>query len=388
VVPRYSTHRQEGDIVSVVAVLAILVCIPALRLLHPSLVRPLDRRLDRTGFGPTALVCVLGALLWLGISAAVPELAGSSLRWPVGALAALAVYLCSVAVRVIRARTVVLALFCGVWCALVFVPAAALVFFPEVFGFTISSSAWDLGGAVPVHVAGGAAVLAVIRVHARRDARAAYPTADRPPHRVLVGQGHPAVVLASAGLVLWAGWVAALVGLDMAIDSVTPLIVRNGIIVPLASMAGWLLLERVRTRRTTLFSAAGGLVSGLVAITPAGGSLGVAWALTLGLVVGLVCSACALERDVNSRDADGHDGGERDVGGTLRPGRYLVAVHLLAAVIGLLWVGLFGDGGGFVYTGQFSTVQVQLAVSVVVAVWSYIVATWLSALLRLRHPPR
>jgi hypothetical protein len=41
-----------------------------------------------------------------------------------------------------------------------------------------------------------------------------------------------------------------------------------------------------------------------------------------------------------------------------------------------------------VYTGQFSTVQVQLAVSVVVAVWSYIVATWLSALLRLRHPPR
>ena len=358
----------------VIATLALLACIPALALLRTPLWRSWG-----LGEGKVALTgSALGALVWLGASTAIPGVAESALRWPIAALAALAGYLCSDAARSVAGRTISVSVFCALWCALVFVPAAVLVFFPATFGFTISSSVWDLGGAVPVHVAGGAAMLALLRIRSARAARAGRGLAAE-VGAVDARPGHvrqPSMVVV-AGLVLWLGWAVALVALDMAIDSVTPLILRNALVVPLASVAGWLVVEHIRTRRSTLRGAAGGLVGGLVAVTPAGGSLSIVWAVALGVIVGIACGASALggpARGVPSADR-----------GLMR---YQVATHLLAGSIGLLWVGLFGDGGGFVYTGQFSTVQVQLAVTIAVAGWGYVVAVLLSPMLRPRHPSR
>jgi Amt family ammonium transporter len=348
-----------------VAAFALVLCIPALAVLHPPLVSA-----GRGWNGPLPRVVAggLSTLVWLGASAVVPAAAESSLRWPIAALAAIAGCLVGTAASAVSRRPVAVYAFCAAWSALVFVPAAVLVFFPGVFGFGVTSSVWDLGGAVPVHVAGGVAVLALLRMRSSRRARAVAPFgAD-----ALVGSSTDGIgyvrsrtVLIAAGIVLWSGWVVALVGLDMAIDSITPLIVRNGIIVPSASILGWVLFDRIRHHRTRATGVAGGLIAGLVAITPAGGSLGATWAVALGIVVGLASASS----------------------GAGRAPRHLVATHLLAGAIGLLWVGLFGDGGGFIYTGQFSAVQVQLAVTVVVAGWSYVAAVALSPMLGQRHPP-
>jgi Amt family ammonium transporter len=352
--------------VSLVAAVALLVCIPALAILQ------LPGGGDRRDHARLAGGVVAAALVWIGASSVIPGVAESALRWPVGALAGVAGLLWSSAVLALGPPALASSgarAFYGclvLWTALVFVPAATFVFYPETLGFTISSSVWDLGGAVPVHVACGVAFLALLRVRDRRVRReSAHDLVPTEGGTLPVGSGRPGLVVAAV-TVLWACWITALLGLDMAIDSATPPIIRNGLLIPIASMAGWTLIERVRLRRTSLHGLSAALIAGLVAVTPVGGALGWPWALALGFLVGVLCSA--LDR------------------GTF--GRRMVSTHFVAAVVGLIWVGLFGDGGGFVYTGQFSTVHVQLAVTLLVAGWGYLAAVLLSPMLGHRHPPR
>ena len=58
-----------------------------------------------------------------------------------------------------------------------------------------------------------------------------------------------------------------------------------------AAMLGWLLLEKIRDGKATSLGAASGVVAGLVAITPACGSLSPLGSLALGVVAGGLCAS-------------------------------------------------------------------------------------------------
>src|SRR5699024_3970699 len=95
-----------------------------------------------------------------------------------------------------------------------------------------------------------------------------------------------------------------------------------------AAMLGWLLAERIRDGHATSLGAASGVVAGLVAITPAAGSVHPLGAIALGAIAG-VLSALA----VGHKHRFGYDDALDVVG-----------VHLVAGLWGTIAIGLFATG--------------------------------------------
>ena len=91
-----------------------------------------------------------------------------------------------------------------------------------------------------------------------------------------------------------------------------------------AGSIGWLTLERFRDGHATTLGAASGMVAGLVAITPSGGSLTPLGALVMGLAAGVICALA-----VGLKYRWGYDD-SLDV----------VGVHLVGGLVGTIGIGL------------------------------------------------
>lgn len=326
---------------SLLSTVAILVVIPALSVLYREFI---DGRNPVASALLTASICASSFVLWLAITAALPGVSGSRLWLPTAALAALAGFLCSLPVRDATPHSLPALLFALVWTAVIFSPAALLVFFPSALGLPIALSAVDLGGALPVHVAVGSSAI-VIALIARRRA-----VTERPR------TGPATWTFVVWGVLLWIGWTFGLAGLELAIDDITSKIVLNAFLAPAAACAAWLIVQRVRLHSTTLDGAVTGLVCGLVAVTPACGYLEPIWAIVVGAIAGFACSSFVLSH----------------LRSTARRTWFLVGVHLLAAAIGLVGLGLFGNGSGFIYTGGTAWTQTQFVGTLVIAVWALV----------------
>ena len=72
--------------------------------------------------------------------------------------------------------------------------------------------------------------------------------------------------------------------------SETGMVWINTCVATCAAILGWLLLEKLRDGKPTSVGAASGAVAGLVAITPACGSLSPVGSIVLGVVVGIACA--------------------------------------------------------------------------------------------------
>ncbi|MDQ1545586.1 MAG: ammonium transporter, Amt family [Actinomycetota bacterium] len=335
---------------TVVCTLGILAVIPALSVQYREF-------LDRTGMRSTiALTVMISAgslLIWLLISLFIPSVWGSPLEYPTAALAAVAGFLASLTVRDTTSRALPAALFALAWTALVFTPIAIVVLFPTSVGIPPTAGPLDLGGALPVQVAVGAGALVVLTV-ARR-----WAVEDRSHARP------QSWLMLVSGLVTWAGWILGFVGLELSVDSVvTPRIIVNSLIAPLLGIVGWLIAQRITTARTNAGGAVAGLLSGLVAISAGSAYFTPLWAGLTGLLAG-IASALFVTRRVKA---------------TGRHAWFLVGVHLVAASVGLLMVGIFGLGLGLVYTGQVTLFQVQFVSIVVVVLWSGVISLllWLA----------
>lgn len=323
----------------VVSAIAILMLVPTLSLLY----RPfLDVSDGRARTVLTLAVATSAAGVWIIVSSLVPSVSSSALWLPTTALAALAGFLSSIPLRDGPSRPLPVLVYSSAWSLCVFVPVALVVIFPHHLDLVAAFGILDLGGALPVHVAAGASVLALLLVKGR------YPRSSRP--HVLPGKRR----LVASGIILWVGWAVGLAGLELAFDDLTPLIVANSVLAPLAGVFGWTLIERIRTNTSTPSGLMGGLLCGLVAITPGGGLLSPGAALITGAVAGACCASLTFAR----------------VAATGQRAWFLVSAHLVAASVGLVSLALLGTGFGFVYTGQMGQVQVQLFSVVGVAAWA------------------
>jgi len=251
-----------------------------------------------------------------------------------------------------RVKIVAWSVYIALWATLVYFPVAHWVWEPTT-GWLFKYGVIDFAGGTAVHINAGAAALGAILVIRKR---VGFKKDPFRPHNL------PLVML-GAGL-LWFGWFGFNAGSWLGADGVSAVAFTNTQVATAAAMLGWLLYERIKHGAFTTLGAASGAVSGLVAITPACGSVSPLGAIAVGLIAGVLCAAAVgLKYKFNFDDS-------LDV----------VGVHLVGGIVGSLLIGLFATGGvgqtakGLFYGGglaqlgkQFVGVGAVLGYSLVVS---------------------
>ena len=166
--------------------------------------------------------------------------------------------------------------FTVLWSILVYMPMAHWVWGG---GFLMEMGAVDFAGGTVVHINAGVAALVMALMGGRRkDYRAGRPIT---PHNI------PFVFLGTA--LLWLGWFGFNAGSGLAADGLA----ANAFLVTHIAMCmgavTWAAIDWVVNKKCTTVGACTGAVAGLVAITPAAGSVDLVGALFIGLITSAVC---------------------------------------------------------------------------------------------------
>ncbi|MFF7458732.1 ammonium transporter [Kitasatospora sp. NPDC008115] len=315
-------------------------------------------------FGPDAGAGLIGNLDFLGMRGiGLTDLTGTI---PVTAFSAFQLMFAVITPALIsgavadRARFAAWGLFIALWATVVYFPVAHWVFF-----FDGGRGGWlgdrngviDFAGGTAVHINAGAAGLALCLVLGRRIGFRKDPMR---PHSL------PLVMLGSG--LLWFGWFGFNAGSALAANGVAAMALLNTQVATGAALVGWLVYERLRHGAFTTLGAASGAVAGLVAITPACGSVSPLGAVAIGLAAGAACAAA-----ISLKYRWGFDD-SLDV----------VGVHAVGGVIGSLLVGLFATGTvgqsakGLFYGGGPAQLGKQAMGVAVVGVYSFVLS-WLLA---------
>lgn len=222
-----------------------------------------------------------------------------------------------------RAKFTSWAIFVAIWSTVVYFPVAHWVFaFGNKIGDTVTSTGYlagkgiqDFAGGTAVHVNAGAAGLALAIVLGKR---IGWRKESMRPHSL------PLVMLGSG--LLWFGWFGFNAGSSLAANGIAGLAFMNTQVATAGAVIGWLLVEKIRNGHATSLGAASGVVSGLVAITPACAFVAPWAAVVIGFIAGILCSlAVSLKYKFGFDDS-------LDV----------VGVHLVGGIWGSLAIGLFG----------------------------------------------
>ncbi|WP_431960643.1 ammonium transporter [Actinacidiphila sp. bgisy160] len=244
-----------------------------------------------------------------------------------------------------RVKFTAWSLFVALWATVVYFPVAHMVWASD--GFLFTRGVIDFAGGTAVHINAGAAALGVILVIRKR---VGFKKDPFRPHNL------PLVML-GAGL-LWFGWFGFNAGSWLASDGVAAVAFTNTQVATASAMLGWLAYEKIKHGSFTTLGAASGAVAGLVAITPACGSVSPLGAIAVGVIAGVGCAAA-----VGLKYKFGYDD-SLDV----------VGVHMVGGIIGSLLIGFFATGGvgqtakGVFYGGGFDQLWKQfLGVGVVLA---------------------
>ncbi|GGP58522.1 MULTISPECIES: ammonium transporter [Streptomyces] len=251
-----------------------------------------------------------------------------------------------------RVKFTAWALFIVLWVTVVYFPVAHWVWGSG--GWLFEMGVIDFAGGTAVHINAGAAALGVILVIGKR---IGFKKDPMRPHSL------PLVMLGAA--LLWFGWfgfnAGSWLGND---DGVGAVMFLNTQVATAAAVLGWLIYEKLRHGSFTTLGAASGAVAGLVAITPAGGSVSPLGALAIGVIAGVLCAMA-----VGLKYRFGYDD-SLDV----------VGVHLVGGILGSVLVGFFATGGvqsdaaGLFYGGGVEQLGKQVVGVVAVLAYSLVVS--------------
>ncbi|WP_236166821.1 ammonium transporter [Pseudomonas fulva] len=212
--------------------------------------------------------------------------------------------------------------FMGIWLTLVYAPIAHMVWSGD------GALMWDWGvldfaGGTVVHINAGIAGLVCCLVLGKRKG---YPTTPMAPHNL-------GYTLMGAAM-LWIGWFGFNAGSAAAANGTAGMAMLVTQIATAAAALGWMFAEWIGHGKPSALGIASGVVAGLVAITPAAGTVGPMGALVIGLASGVICYFCAtsLKRKLgydDSLDAFG--------------------VHGIGGIVGAILTGVFAAPalGGF-----------------------------------------
>jgi len=244
-------------------------------------------------------------------------------------------------------------LFSVLWFTLCYLPIAHMVW--GAGGYLLDKGALDFAGGTVVHINAGVAGLV-----------GAYLLGKR------IGLGREAMTPHSLTLtmvgasMLWVGWFGFNAGSNLEATSGAALAFVNTLFATAAAVLAWSLGEALFKGKPSMLGAASGAVAGLVAITPACGSVGPMGAIAIGFLSGFVClwGVNGLKKMLGADDS-------LDVFG----------VHGVGGILGAILTGVFTapslGGTGGAKPDEFSIasqVIIQAEGVLITIVWSAVVA--------------
>ncbi len=262
-----------------------------------------------------------------------------------------------------RMKFSALLLFMGVWLTIVYTPICHWVWGGGWLG---DYDVMDFAGGTVVHINAGVAGLVAALVLGKRKG---FGTAAMPPHNLTLS-----VIGAS---MLWVGWFGFNAGSALAADGTAGMAMAVTQIATASAALAWMFAEWVVHGKPSVLGIISGAVTGLVAITPASGSVGPMGALAIGAVAGVGCywAATRLKRAMGYDDS-------LDVFG----------VHAVGGIIGAMLTGVFSAvslGGSGLVKDSISEQVIAQAIGVgatiaYTAVASFIILKVIDALIGLR----
>jgi Amt family ammonium transporter len=257
-------------------------------------------------------------------------------------------------------------LFMVIWSTVVYSPICHMAWSGDG-SFFGDMGVLDFAGGTVVHInAGIAALVAAVMIGKRKG----YPESPIPPHSLTL-----TVVGAS---MLWVGWFGFNAGSAVAADGAAGMAMLVTQVAAASAAVAWMLVEWLKHGKPSVLGIATGAVAGLVAITPASGSVGPMGAIAVGAASGVLCfwGATSLKHMLgvdDSLDAFG--------------------VHGIGGIVGALLTGVFvaeGLGGqglpeGMTIGGQVWVQLIGVLFTVIYcAIASFIILKIVDALVGLR----
>ena len=239
--------------------------------------------------------------------------------------------------------------FTALWFTFAYLPIAHMVWYgPD--GFMFAKGVLDFAGGTVVHINAGIAGLVGAYM---LGPRLGLGRESMKPHNVTF-------TMVGAAL-LWVGWFGFNAGSNLEANGGAGLAFINTMVATAAAVLSWLAVEAITKGKPSMVGGASGAVAGLVAITPACGTVGPMGAIAIGALASVACvwGVTGLKKILKADDA-------LDVFG----------VHGIGGILGALLTGVFsapllgGTGFGAGITTMAHQVGVQaLGVGITLA-WS------------------
>jgi len=241
-------------------------------------------------------------------------------------------------------------LFSVLWFSFCYLPIAHMVW--GAGGYLLNKGALDFAGGTVVHINAGVAGLVGAYVLGKR---IGYGKEAMAPH---------SLTLTMVGAcMLWVGWFGFNAGSNLEATSGAALAFINTLLATAAAVLSWSVGEALTKGKASMLGGASGAVAGLVAITPACGTVGPMGGIIIGLAAGFVClwAVNGLKHMLGADDS-------LDVFG----------VHGVGGILGALLTGVFSAASlGGIKGGDYSIasqVLIQAEGVVITIVWSAVVA--------------
>ncbi|WP_109399286.1 ammonium transporter AmtB [Proteus sp. TJ1640] len=250
-----------------------------------------------------------------------------------------------------RVRFSALLIFTIIWFTLSYIPIAHMVWGEG--GWLIDDGALDFAGGTVVHInAAIAALVGAYLLGKRRDSQ----------HTALKPHNLPMVFTGTA--VLYIGWFGFNAGSAGSANAIAALAFLNTVIATAGAVLSWTASEWITRGKPSMLGSCSGCIAGLVAITPAAGTVGVMGALFIGVMGGIIglWGVVVLKRWLKADDVC-------DVFGI--HGTCGIAGCLLTGVFTASFLGGVGYSDGMTLSKQ---VLIQLMSVVITVIWSGVVA--------------
>ncbi|MBU1236300.1 MAG: ammonium transporter [Gammaproteobacteria bacterium] len=241
-------------------------------------------------------------------------------------------------------------LFSVLWFTFSYLPIAHMVWGSG--GYLLGKGALDFAGGTVVHINAGVAGLVGAYLVGKRTG---YGKESMTPHSLTM-------TMVGASL-LWVGWFGFNAGSNLEATAGAALAFVNTLVATAAAVVAWTFAEWMFKGKPSMLGGASGAVAGLVAITPACGSVGPMGAIIIGLLAGVIClwGVNGLKRMLGADDS-------LDVFG----------VHGVGGMLGAILTGVFtapslGGTGAADFSIAHQVVVQAEAVGITI-VWSGVVA--------------
>jgi Amt family ammonium transporter len=241
-------------------------------------------------------------------------------------------------------------LFSVLWVTFSYFPIAHMVW--DANGYLFAKGAIDFAGGTVVHINAGIAALVGCLMIGKR---VGYGRDNMAPHSM--------VMTMIGASMLWVGWFGFNVGSNLEANGGATLAMINTFIATAAATVAWTALEAMLRGKASMLGAASGMVAGLVAVTPACGTIGPMGAIALGIIAAAVCYVFVTVVKGKLKYDDSLD---------------VFGIHGVGGIIGAVLTGVFSAGSLGGVKGDDYAMAAQLWVQIegviITILWSGVVS--------------